>query len=100
MAEFKEGDWAAYNWLDDDGNDNWKIGRIVMTNNPLMKEQRLMYFNNDCTDRSGWMPISKGVKRLVNVSVPEVTLYEPHGCLSYSQGYDRCDKQCDRCKDL
>lgn len=25
---------------------------------------------------------------------------EPHGCLDYSQGYDRCEKQCDRCKDL
>ena len=32
--------------------------------------------------------------------VPKGTLCEPHGCLDYSQGYDRCDKQCDRCKDL
>ena len=64
--DFKEGDWAAYNWLDDEGNDNWKVGRIVMTSNPLMEEQRLMYFNDDWTDRSGWMPISEGVKRLAN----------------------------------
>jgi len=25
MDKFKEGDWAAYNWLDKEGNDNWKI---------------------------------------------------------------------------
>lgn len=35
-----------------------------------------------------------------SVVVPKGTLCEPHGCLDYSQGYDRCEKQCDRCKDL
>lgn len=30
----------------------------------------------------------------------EVAVCEPHGCLDYSQGYDRCEKQCDRCKGL
>ena len=37
---------------------------------------------------------------LHSVVVPKGTLCEPHGCLDYSQGYDRCEKQCDRCKDL
>jgi len=60
MKEFKEGDWAAYNWLDDDGNDNWKIGRIVKT------EYGLMYFNDDWTTRSGYIPLGPGVKRLIN----------------------------------
>jgi hypothetical protein len=30
----------------------------------------------------------------------EVAVCDPHGCLNYSQGYDRCKKQCERCKDL
>ena len=60
MKEFNEGDWAAYNWLDDEGNDNWKIGRIVST------PDGLMYFNDDWTDRSGYMPIKQGVIRLTN----------------------------------
>ena len=58
--EFKEGDWAAYNWLDEQGNDNWKIGRIVKVNN------KLMYLNDDWTDRSGYIPITTGVKLLSN----------------------------------
>lgn len=58
--DFKEGDWAAYNWLDNEGNDHWKIGRIVKTND------KLMYFNDDWTDRSGYIPITTGVKRLTN----------------------------------
>lgn len=58
-VEIKEGDWAAYNWLDDNGNDNWKIGRIVNT-----KENGLMYYNNDLTKRSGYIPITEGVKIL------------------------------------
>ena len=37
---------------------------------------------------------------LTDVVVPKVTLCEPHECLDYSQGYDRCKEQCDRCKDL
>ena len=61
MDKFKEGDWAAYNWLDQEGNDNWKIGLIVKT------EHGLMYYNDDSTDRSGYIPLtSKGVKRLAN----------------------------------
>tara|TARA_R110000737_G_scaffold251031_2_gene260608 strand:- start:766 stop:996 length:231 start_codon:yes stop_codon:yes gene_type:complete len=40
------------------------------------------------------------ILRLFSVVVPKGTLCEPHGCLDYSQGYDRCEKQCDRCKDL
>ena len=55
---FVEGDWAAYNWLDEEGNDNWKVGRIVSTISGLM------YFCNDGTERSGYVPISKGVKIL------------------------------------
>ncbi len=63
--EFKEGDWAAYNWLtepDSNGKqeDNWKIGRIVKIND------RLMYLNDDNTDRCGYMPITQGVKLLSN----------------------------------
>ena len=63
--EFKEGDWAAYNWLtepDENGKqeDHWKIGRIVKTDNGLM------YFNQDWTKRSGYMPLTKGVKLLSN----------------------------------
>lgn len=54
--ELKEGDWAIYNWLDDEGNDNWKIGKIVQT------EIGLMYFNDDGTERSGYMPITVGVR--------------------------------------
>ncbi len=59
--ELKEGDWVAYNWLDDDGNDNWKIGRMVKT-----KTNGLMYFNDDGTERSGYIPITDGVKLLTN----------------------------------
>jgi len=63
MGEFKENDWAAYNWLtepDMKGNqeDNWKIGRIVKT------EYGLMYFNDDKSTRCGYIPISNGVKLL------------------------------------
>jgi len=58
--EFKEGDWAAYNWLFDDGSDNWKVGRIVNT------EHGLMYFNDDWTKKSGFIPITAGVKLLTN----------------------------------
>ncbi len=61
IQEFKEGDWCAYNWLDDEGNDNWKIGRIVRT-----ETNELMYYNNDGTERSGYVPISNGVKLLSN----------------------------------
>jgi hypothetical protein len=25
---------------------------------------------------------------------------EPHGCINYSQGGDRCPKQCNKCKQL
>ena len=60
---FKEGDLVVYNWLtepDQNGKqkDNWKIGRIVKTENGLM------YFNNDGTNRSGYIPITSGVKLL------------------------------------
>lgn len=55
--ELKEGGWAIYNWLDGEGNDNWKIGRIVQTEN-----SGLMYFNDDGTERSGYMPIIPGVR--------------------------------------
>jgi hypothetical protein len=58
--ELKEGDWVAYNWLDDEGYDNWKIGRIVKT------EKGLMYFNDDGTRRCGLIPITDGVKLLTN----------------------------------
>ena len=61
-TDFKKGDWAAYNWLDEQGADNWKIGRIVEIDN------RLMYFNDDWTNRSGYIPITDGVKKLVNES--------------------------------
>ena len=37
---------------------------------------------------------------ITDVVVPKDMLREPHGCLDYSQGYDRCEKQCKRCKDL
>lgn len=60
--ELKEGDWVAYNWLDDDGNDNWKIGRIVQT-----ESYGLMYYNDDDdTERSGYIPITDGVILLTN----------------------------------
>ena len=58
--KFKEGDWAAYNWLDEEGKDNWKIGRIVKVNGILM------YLNDDWTERSGYVPITSGVKLLSN----------------------------------
>jgi hypothetical protein len=58
--EFREKDWAVYNWLDDEGSDNWKIGRIVKTNDGLM------YFNDDGTERSGYMPITTGVKKVAS----------------------------------
>ena len=58
---FKEGDWAAYNWLDDDGNTNWKIGRVVTTEN-----NGLMYLNDDGTNRCGYMPLGPGVIKLEN----------------------------------
>lgn len=58
---FKEGDWAAYNWLDDDDKCNWKVGRIVNT-----EMYGLMYFNDDGTKRSGYIPITEGVKLLKN----------------------------------
>ena len=35
-----------------------------------------------------------------SVVVPKGTLCEPHGCINYSQGYDRCDTQCKKCEDL
>ena len=59
--DFKEGDWAAYNWLDEEGNDNWKIGRIVDT-----KTNGLMYFNDDGTEKSGYIPITQGLILLIN----------------------------------
>lgn len=58
--DFKVGDWAAYNWLDEDGNDDWKIGRIIQTNSGLM------YYNDDWTSRSGFIPLTSGVKKLSN----------------------------------
>jgi hypothetical protein len=58
--EFIEGDWAAYNWLDDEDNDNWKVGRIVNT------DHGLMFFSNDWTKQSGYIPITAGVILLTN----------------------------------
>jgi len=60
QERYDEGDWVVYNWLDDDGNDNWKIGRIVKIKN------RLMYYNDDNTERCGYMPISKGVIKIAS----------------------------------
>ena len=58
---FFEGDWAAYNWLDSQGNDNWKVGRIVDT------KYGLMYFLDGNSSRSGYIPLSDGVKKLSNI---------------------------------
>lgn len=61
QSELKEDDWAAYNWLDDEGNDDWKVGRI------LDVDGELMYFNYDGTKRCGYMPLTGGgVIKLVN----------------------------------
>ena len=57
---FKEGDWAAYNWLDDTGEDNWKIGRVITS------VHGLMYLNEDGTNRCGYMPLGPGVIKLEN----------------------------------
>ena len=68
MTDFKEGDWAAYNWLtepDENGYhaDEWKIGRIVR----VERTGELMYYNDDGTSRSGCIPLtSPGVKKLTN----------------------------------
>lgn len=58
--KLKEGDWAAYNWLTDTGEDNWKVGRIVNT------KYGLMYFNDDNTNRCGYIPLTNGVIKLFN----------------------------------
>lgn len=44
----------------------------------------------------------KELSELKKLRVGDVngSVCEPHGCLDYSQGYDRCEKQCDRCKGL
>ena len=59
--EIKEGDFAAYNWLDDEGNDNWKVGQIVKASTG-----ELMYYLDDETERCGFIPITLGVKILKN----------------------------------
>jgi hypothetical protein len=79
MERFKAGDWVAYNWLDDEGNDNWKIGRIVQT------ETGLMYFNDDGTERSGYMPITNGVKLIdAKVKFPmNMTIWKKANSMNY-----------------
>jgi len=57
--DVKEGDWSIYNWLDDEGKDNWKVGQIVNVNHVLM------YLCNDFTSRSGYMPLSTGIKKII-----------------------------------
>lgn len=50
-----------------------------------------------------WKVLKEELKQALNIPdvvVPKGTLCEPHGCINYSQGYDRCDDQCKKCEDL
>ena len=38
--------------------------------------------------------------RTKQLTIPDVVGSAQVDCLDYSQGYDRCEKQCKRCEDL
>ena len=42
--------------------------------------------------------ILKSLKK--QLTIPDVVSSAQVDCLDYSQGYDRCEKQCKRCEDL
>lgn len=84
----KEGELTAYNWLDDEGNDQWLIGKTVALEYEGMKEgdEKALYhflekpvirkdqYNDN--EAHQWMPISKGTLKVMaqttNLSIPNI----------------------------
>jgi hypothetical protein len=63
-----------------------------------------------CAEKSGFKinkaDLESQIQHLINIEqAKQLTLTDVVGsaqvdCLDYSQGYDRCEKQCKRCEDL
>lgn len=87
-TSIKENDLTAYNWLDDDGNDQWLIGKTVAFKYEGMKEgdEKAFYHFLDkpvirkdeynVNEAHQWMPIGKGTLKVIaqttNLNIPNI----------------------------